>query len=333
MSNSSQINKLRCDFQDKGLPTSLCPYIGENFANQQILIISEVVFVKRNAFHNTANTPLPLYTNPSVFFNGKNKFLNKEQEDEVSVEKFVEDVRPYLTSGFFRSVNYNDINPTVTLLEEILYTLSKTRASIDDIAIHRFFLRPCIFDEESEIKNRDAFIENYFTEEDKIHSIKMLRNVIDTLCPQKVYFSSSKLANIISETFVKVYSKSLDKFFAERQILTDLESPWDSDRERLNRLLNGNSNTNGQKRLRFLTAALVDIEEKLRIKLTESSEELNDLRAVIDNIKAIVSKHEDNLKNCGKIDKLKLSDEQMKERKKKAGERLAIARKSRWPKK
>lgn len=337
MSNFGQINKLKCDFQDKGLPASLCPYIGENFADHQILIVSEAAFLKKDVNQNTANTP---FESPSLFYKGESKFLDQKQEEEISVRTFVERLRPFLTSGYSKSINYDDIklssdavSPTTQLSEKMLYTLSRARASIDDIAVHHFFLRPCVFDEESEITNYDELIEKYFTEEDKIHSIKMLRNVIDTLCPQKVYFSSTKTANIVSETFIKIYSKPLGQFFAERQILTDLESPWDSDKKRLDRLLKGNTHTTGQKRLRLLTTALIDIEENLRKKSTEPRDELNDLRAVIDNIKAIVSKHEDNLKNCGKIDNLKiyLPDEQMKERIRKAAERMAKARESRWP--
>ena len=53
--------KLSCDLQDVGVPACLCPYIGENYAKGQILIVSGEIFISKNASLSTVDTPFALY--------------------------------------------------------------------------------------------------------------------------------------------------------------------------------------------------------------------------------------------------------------------------------
>jgi hypothetical protein len=122
----------------------------------------------------------------------------------------------------------------------------------------------------------------------------------------------------------------LKQFFKERKIVSDLESPWDEDKIRLEKILKGEKSTTDQKRLRALTKALVEIEERLRFETVDSeqwNEGVNDLRAVIDNIRMVVLNQEDKLR------KPKKAYEITPEEKQKRSERMKKARELRWVKK
>ena len=345
--SSGQINKLKLDFQDKGLSPALCPYVGEKYANAQILIISEGVFIKRKTKLSTVNTPVDFYENPERYYSGVFR-LSKDQESEISIDSLIEQLRNLLSkqnkkskeqqeqdekTALFRSIDYSDFKieecENKDLVEKLAYALSKSKESIDEIAICRFFLRPCIFNDDFN-KEHDSLLDSYFVKKDKICGIIMLKNVIDTLCPQKIFFSSKKLAEIVSNTFEEFYQKTLKQFFKERKIVSDLESPWDEDKIRLEKVLKEEKNTKDQKRLRALTKALVEIEEGLRFE-TVDSEQWNDgvsnLRAVIDNIRMVVLSQEDKLK------KPKKAYEITPEEKQKRSERMKKARELRWAKK
>ena len=346
--SSGQINKLKFDLQDKGLPTELCPYVGENYANAQILIISGGVFIKRKAGLSTVDTPYDFYENAERYYSGI-FHLSKEQESEISMDSLIERLRNLLSKqnekskeqqeqddkkpAIFRSIDYSDFkieeSENKDLVEMLAYALAKSKLPLEDIAISPFFLRPCIFNDDFN-KEHDSLLDNYFVKKDKICGIMMLKNVIDTLCPQKVFFSSKKLADIVSKTFEEFYQKTLKQFFKERKIVSDLESPWDEDKIRLERILKGEKNTTDQKRLRALTKALVEIEERLRFETVDSeqwNEGVNDLRAVIDNIRMVVLNQEDKLR------KPKKAYEITPEEKQKRSERMKKARELRWAKK
>ena len=342
-----QINKLKFDLQEKGLSTALCPFIGEKYAHAQILIISEGVFIKRKAALGKVDTPVDFYENTERYYSGVFR-LTKDQEDEISIDSLIEQLRNLLSkqneksreqqeqgekSALFRSIDYSDFKieecENKDLVEKLAYTLSKSKASIDDIAICRYFLRPCIFNDDFN-KEHDYLLDNYFVKKDKICGIIMLKNVIDTLCPQKVFFSSKKLAEIVSNTFEELYQKTLKQFFKERKIVSDLDSPWDEDKVRLEKILKGEKITTDQKRLCVLTKALVEIEEELRLETVDSeqwNDGVNNLRAVIDNIRTVVLKQEDRLR------KPKKAYEISPEEKQKRSERMKKARELRWAKK
>ncbi len=353
--SSGQINKLKLDFQDKGLSPALCPYVGENYANAQILIISGGVFIKRKTGLSTVDTPYDFYENAERYYSGI-FHLSKEQESEISIDSLIEPLRNLLSKqnkktkerqeqddknpAIFRSIDYSDFKiedrdfkieerESKDLVERLAYVLSKSKVPLSETAICRFFLRPCIFNDDFN-KEYDYLLDNYFVKKDKICGIIMLKNVIDTLCPQKVVFSSKKIADIVANTFEGFYQKTLKQFFKERKIVSDLESPWDEDKIRLEKILKGEKSTTDQKRLRALTKALVEIEERLRFETVDSeqwNEGVNDLRAVIDNIRMVVLNQEDKLR------KPKKAYEITPEEKQKRSERMKKARELRWVKK
>lgn len=336
--SSGQINKLKFDLQDMGVPpTGFCPYIGEDYTHAQILLISEGVFIKRNAKLGLVDTPFDLYEDIERYYSGEFR-LSEEQESEISIKPFIEQLRDHLKklqeqddkkTVPLRSIDYNDfkIEEKEAPLESLAaYTLYKAMVSIEEIAICRFFLRPCIFDDDFN-KEHDSLLDNYFVKKDRVYGIKMLKNVIDTLCPQKVFFSSKKIAEIVSKTFEEFYQKTLKQFFKERKIVSDLGSPGNEDDIRLEKILKGEKNTTDQKKLRALTKALVEIEEGLRFETVDSeqwNDGVNNLRAVIDKIRRVVLSQEDKLK------KPKKAYEITPEEKQKRSERMKKARALRW---
>ena len=332
---------LKLDLQDIGAsPTGFCPYIGENYAHAQILLISEGVFIKRKAELNLVNTPFDLYENTERYYSGEFR-LSEKQEREISIDSFIVQLRNRLKELQkqdnkkpvpFRNIDYNDFKieeceNEVPVESLSAYTLYKSKVSIDEIAICRFFLRPCVFNDDFS-KEHDSLLDNYFVKKDRVYGIKMLKNVIDTLCPQKVFFSSKKLADIVAKTFEDFYQKTLKQFFKEREIINDLGSPGDEDVIRRQKILKGEKNTTNQRRLRALTKALVEIEERLRFETVDSeqwNEDVNNLRAIIDDISTIVLDQEDKLRKPKKAYEITPEEKQ--------SERMKKARELRWAKK
>ncbi len=336
MDYQNQIKKIACDLKVEGLPTSLCPYVGKDYSKSLLLIVSEAIIIK-DAELSIVATPFDRYKNADLFYKGGE--YSEEQESEISVASFVEGIRKYLNSGFYSSVDYEDFKinrgpekENKGLLEKIAYTLSKSRASIDDVAIHRFFLRPYVVDRNIDINNFDYSIEDYYKEIDINCGVEKLKKILDTLCPQKIYFSSKKLADIVSSAFAAVYPKEYKEYFKKnKKVLTDIESTWDVDKKRLDEILE-NQKLKGQKRLRFLIDKLVNIEEGIRRGEIEKEKGLDDFRVIVENVRANVSKHEYNLKNCSGITGKKLSDNPESKEYIDHRNRMAEARKKRWVK-
>ncbi|WP_407441972.1 hypothetical protein [Fibrobacter sp.] len=344
------LESLELCWKSTKLPVCTVPYVGKRYNSDtgRILIVSEALFISKNSELSTVDTPFDYYENAERFYRGEEKDLaaladDPKKENEISVANIAENLRSYLESDYFRSVSYDDCpkkgeDKEENFLTKLAYTLSKARASIDDIAIYRFFLRPCVVDGKK--------TDNYFNEMDKNIGIDMLVNVINSLCPKKIFFTSQNLANLVSSFFEnRRENERMDEFFKARGILNDLDSTWDSDKKRIEAFFSKkfedkvnesdrSESLTGQKRMRLLADALIEIENELRQKtvgMTEGAilkDKLNDLRAVADNIKALVSKHEENLKRCGstKNKKRVLSLEEQEKRR----ERMKKAREKRW---
>lgn len=142
MDFQNQIKKYACELKAEGLPTSLCPYVGQNYSKSLVLIVSETIIIK-DAELSIVATPFDRYKNADLFYKGGE--YSEEQEKEISLVSFVDSIRKYLNSGCYNSVDYDDfkINRAAEeknkgLLEKIAYVLSKSHSSIDDAAIHRF---------------------------------------------------------------------------------------------------------------------------------------------------------------------------------------------------
>ena len=335
MNYQNQIKKYACELKAEGLPTSLCPYVGQDYSKSLILIVSEAIIIK-DAELSIVATPFDRYKNADLFYKGGE--YSEEQEKEISFDSFVDSIRKYLNSGCYNSVDYDDFKnhsgeeENKGLLEKIAYILSKSQSSIDDVAIHRFFLRPYVVARDIDINNFDYSIEDYYKEIDINRGVENLKKIMDALCPQKIYFASKKLADVVSNAFAVVYPKEYKEYFKKnKKVLTDIDSTWDVDKKRLDEILE-NQKLTGQKRLRVLIDKLVDIEEGIRKGEIEKEKGLDDLRVIVENIRANVSKHKGNLTKCGRVSGNKLSDNPESREYIDCRNRMAEARKKRWVK-
>ena len=337
-------SNLKTDLQDylqgkeyfKELCPLFCPYyVGPNYSPSEeydgVLLVAEGVFLEEGNFSDPQkkDTYDP-FKKPDVFYSGKYDIekLKKEltQDIGLSLDSFVEGNKENLKARNIDRAEF-DRNP---LLEKLLNTLSKSGASIDDISVCRFFLRPCAFEGCFDKKIPDKLLDTYFVEEDKGEGIKWLRRVIETLKPKRMYFFSQKLANAISKAYKEQFGRDFKKDLEEKNILNDLDSTWDSDKLRLDRILEGKK-VNGQKRLELLTAELVKIERKIRRGKLEDVR--NDFGAVVNEIAAIVRCHGERVKACGsRGERKKNSDEKKKALLAERRERMELARKKRWVK-
>ena len=346
--NSNLKNVLQDYLQGKEYFKELCPlfcpyYVGPNYSPSEeydgVLLVAEGVFLREDSPLDTEknkpatdaekNVYAP-FKDPDVFYSGKYDIekLKKELTQDIgcSLDSFVEGYKEKLKARNIDRAEF-DRNP---LLEKLLNTLSKSGASIDDISVCRFFLRPCAFEGRFEKKIPDKLLDTYFVEKDKKESLKWLIHVIETLKPKRMYFFSQKLANAISKAYKEQFGGDFKKYLEEKNILNDLDSTWDSDKLRLDRILQGKK-VKGQKELELLTAELLKIERKIRRGKLE--EVRNDFSAVINEIAAIVSCHGERVKACGgRGERKKNSDEKKKELLAERRERMELARKKRWVK-
>ena len=347
--NSNLTTDLQDYLQGKEYFKELCPhfcpyYIGPNYSPSEeydgVLLVAEGVFLREDSPLDTEkNKPAPdtekkdvyaPFKNPEVFYSGKYDIerLKKglSQDTGYSLDSFVEDNKENLKVRNIDRAEF-DRNP---LLEKLLNTLSKSRASIDDISVCRFFLRPCAFKGSFEKKIPDKLLDTYFVEKDKKESLRWLMRVIETLKPKRMYFFSQSLASAILKAYKEQFDGDFKKYLEEKNILNDLDSTWDSDKLRLDRILQGKK-VKGQKELELLTAELLKIERKIRRGKLE--EVRNDFSAVVNEIAAIVSCHGERVKACGgRGERKKNSDEKKKALLAERRERMELARKKRWVK-
>ncbi len=337
-------SKLKTDLQDylqgkeyfKELCLLFCPYyVGPNYSPSEeydgVLLVAEGVFLEEGNFSDpTKKDTYDPFKKPDVFYSGKYDIekLKKELTQDIgcSLDSFVEGNKEKLKARNIDRAEF-DRNP---LLEKLLNTLSKSGASIDDISVCRFFLRPCALEGRFDKKIPDKLLDTYFVEKDKKESLRWLMRVIETLKPKRMYFFSQKLANAISKAYKEQFGGDFKKYLEEKNILNDLDSTWDSDKLRLDRILQGKK-VKGQKELELLTAELLKIERKIRRGKLE--EVHNDFSAVVNEIAAIVSFHGERVKACGgRGERKKNSDEKKKALLAERRERMELARKKRWVK-
>lgn len=360
--NSSLKNDLQDYLQGKNFFQELCSYfcpyyIGPNYSPSEeydgVLLVSEGVLLRDDPALDIKKEAYAPFKDSDVYY-GVNydiaKLKNELPQDlGLSLDSFVDSIKPYLEKlgkensddnkseivGVLRSVDYaefdkNDDSKSNPLWEKLSLTLSKSGASIDDIAVCRFFLRPGVFKGSCDKKTPDKLLDNFFVEIDKKEGLKWLKHVVETLKPKRIYFASQKLADIISKADKEMFGGGFKSYLEEKNILNDLDSTWDSDKLRLERILEGKKDK-GQKRLELLTAELVKIEK--RIRLGKFDEVRNDLSAVINNIAVIVGNHRKKVKTCGGGGKRKkVSDEKKNALQAERRERLEEARKKRWVK-
>lgn len=343
-------NELQDYLRNKKLLTSFSPYIGSNYSPSEecdgVLLVSEGVFLRDDTSLGAKDAYAP-FKDTDIFYSGS--YDIEKMDNGLSLDSFVNDIKPYLEKlgrensdenkselvGVLRSVDYaefdkNGDSESTALLDQLALTLSKSGASIENSAVCRFFLRPGVFEGRFDKRTHEKLLDTYFVEEDKREGIKWLKRVIETLKPKRMYVSSQKLANAISKAYREQFDGDFKKYLEEKNILNDLDSTWDSDKLRLERILEGKK-VKGQKRLELLTAELVKIEKKIR--LGKFDEVRNDLSAVINNIAVIVGNHGKKVKTCGGGgNRKKISDEKKIALQAERRERLAELRKKRWVK-
>lgn len=322
--------KLISDYREKKIPTGLRPFIGENYNGT--LIIASSLLIKKNSTLSTVDTPFESYENPEKFYSGLQ--LTDEQEAEISVVSTAGNVKKAMESnggaktaayavgaaaglglvaglGLFAPVmaavaaakaktDSKNGSTSNTFEENLSIPMRKAGCSIDDIAIHRFFMRPVVFSSSGGIHDaiKENVMEDYFVEEDLKHSIDMLKNVIDTLCPETIIFSSAALAKKVAEAYgIDDHGRDFNALCKERGILSDLNLTWDVCQDRINEILKSEKDAGGQRRLRLLSDALCKTVENIR--KNNNQKDLDDLYIISDSIRLLVEEYKDKLKTRG----------------------------------
>ena len=201
------------------------------------------------------------------------------------------------------------------IVEDISNPLKKAGSSVNDIAIHRYYLRPHVF---SSQQSNNEFENNYYTEIDHKKSIIILKNVIEALWPKSIIFSSNELAKQIAQDYEREFGESFEDFMQSMDIRSDLNFTWDVCQEQIIKILKDNDST-GQKRLRQLSQALSLAVDEIRLLPQEikkgSIQQINEptfkktldqldnsitkLYAISDSIRLLVEEYKDRLKNRG----------------------------------
>ena len=211
-----------------------------------------------------------------------------------------------------QSPNSNNFSKIV---EDISNPLKKAGSSVNDIAIHRYYLRPHVF---SPQESSNEFENDYYTEIDHKKSAIILKNVIETLWPKSIIFSSNELAKQVAQDYEQEFGESFEDFMQSMGIRSDLNFTWDVCQEQIIKILKDNDAT-GQKRLRQLSQALSLAVDEIRLLPPEikkgSVQQINEpafkknldqldnsitkLYAISDSIRLLVEEYKDRLKNRG----------------------------------
>lgn len=201
------------------------------------------------------------------------------------------------------------------IVEDISNPLKKAGSSVNDIAIHRYYLRPHVFSSQSPSNELES---NYYTETDHKKSITILKNVIEVLWPKSIIFSSNDLAREVAQDYEREFGESFEDFMQRMGIRSDLNFTWDICQEQIIKILKDNDAT-GQKRLRQLSQALSSAVDEIRLLppeiKKESAQQINEpafksaldqldnsitkLYAISDSIRLLVEEYKDRLKNRG----------------------------------
>ena len=227
----------------------------------------------------------------------------------ISAVADLTDVAKKMSKPELNSNNFSKI------VEDISNPLKKAGSSVNDIAIHRYYLRPHVF---SSQQSNNEFENNYYTEIDHKKSIIILKNVIEALWPKSIIFSSNELAKQIAQDYEREFGESFEDFMQSMDIRSDLNFTWDVCQEQIIKILKDNDST-GQKRLRQLSQALSLAVDEIRLLPQEikkgSVQQINEptfkktldqldnsitkLYAISDSIRLLVEEYKDRLKNRG----------------------------------
>lgn len=201
------------------------------------------------------------------------------------------------------------------IIEDISNPLKKAGCSVNDIAIHRYYLRPYVFSSQTSDNN---ISDKYYIETDHKKSAQILKNIIEVLWPKNIIFSSNELAKQVAQDFEKEFGESFEEFTQQMDILSDLNLTWDVCQEQIVNILKDNDTT-GQKRLRQLSQALSTTVDEIRLlplkirisgnqqinntplknTLDQLDKSITQLYAISDSIRLLVEEYKDRLKNRG----------------------------------